>query len=157
AYIGDGNNVCNSLIMACAKTGVDLSIATPSGYEPSAQYVGLGREACKISEAKLTLTSSPKEAVQGAQVVYTDTWVSMGQEEESAKRLQDFAGYQINEDLVRLADKDYIFMHCLPAHRGQEVSAGVIDGPHSAIFDEAENRLHVQKAILIFLYTSKHN
>jgi len=156
AYIGDGNNVCNSLILACAKVGMDLAVATPKGYEPSAEYVTLGQAVAKETGAKLVLTSSPQDAARGAHVLYTDTWVSMGQEEETAGRLKDFEGYQIDDKLVKLADKDFIFLHCLPAHRGQEVSESVIDGPHSMIFDQAENRLHAQKAVLIFLYTFKH-
>ena len=156
AYIGDGNNVCNSLIVSCAKMGTDLAIATPKGYEPDPDVVKLGHELAKMSGAKITVTHSAADAAKGANVLYTDTWISMGQEDETAKRLNDFEGYQINEKLARHAAKDFIFMHCLPAHRGQEVSEDIIDGPHSVIFDEAENRLHVQKAILIFLYTFKH-
>ena len=155
-YIGDGNNVCNSLILACAKTGMDLAIATPRGYEPNIDYIKMGHESAKASGARLTLTHSVNEAVKGAHVIYTDTWISMGQEDETAKRLNDFEGFQVNEKLAKHAAKDYIFMHCLPAHRGQEVAEEIIDGPHSVIFDEAENRLHVQKAIMIFLYTFKH-
>jgi ornithine carbamoyltransferase len=157
AYIGDGNNVCNSLILACAKVGMELAVATPKGFGPNAQYVKLGQAAAKETGARLTLTNSPQDAVKGAQVLYTDTWVSMGQEKEAAKRLKIFKGFQINDKLVKLADKNFIFLHCLPAHRGQEVSESVIDGPHSVIFDEAENRLHAQKAILIFLYSYKKN
>jgi ornithine carbamoyltransferase len=152
AYVGDGNNVCNSLILACAKTGVDLYIATPEGYEPDAGYVKLGQDAVRDSGSKFAITRSAEEAVRGAQVIYTDTWISMGQEEEAGERLKDFVGYQIDDKLAGLADKDFIFMHCLPAHRGQEVSEKVIDGPHSVIFDQAENRLHVQKAVLISLF-----
>jgi ornithine carbamoyltransferase len=108
-----------------------------------------------LTGAKITLTRDPVEAVKGADVLYTDTWVSMGQEKEASRRLQDFKGYQIDGKLAAKANKDYIFMHCLPAHRGQEVSKEVIDGAHSVIFDEAENRLHIQKAIMVFLYNSK--
>lgn len=152
AYIGDGNNMTNSLMIAAAKLGVHMAVATPKGYEPDADYVKEARSCAAKTGAELVLTNAPKEAVKGAQVVYTDTWVSMGQEDETARRLKVFAGYQVDEALVALADKDYIFMHCLPAHRGQEVSEDVIDGSHSVIFDEAENRLHMQKAILISLF-----
>ena len=156
AYIGDGNNMCNSLLVACAKTGIDLFVATPEGYEPEARYVEAARIASRASGSTITLSHSPKEAVRTAQVIYTDTWVSMGQEEEAEKRLRAFAGFQVNETLQSEADRSHIFMHCLPAHRGQEVTEGVIDGKHSVIFDQAENRLHVQKAIMIYLYTFKH-
>jgi ornithine carbamoyltransferase len=156
AYVGDGNNMCNSLLVACAKTGMDLFVATPPGYEPNTRYLEAARIAARASGSTVMLTHSPKEAVRTAQVIYTDTWVSMGQEEEAQKRLKDFAGFQIDEALQAEADRSHIFMHCLPAHRGQEVTEGVIDGPHSVIFDQAENRLHVQKAIMIYLYTFKH-
>ncbi len=156
AYIGDGNNMTNSLLIAAAKLGMNMSVATPKGYEANVDYVKSARECAVKSGAVITLTNSPQEAVNGAQVVYTDTWVSMGQEGETAKRLRDFAGYQVDEKLIGLAAKNCIFMHCLPAHRGQEVSETVIDGPYSVVFDEAENRLHMQKAVMIFLYTFKH-
>ncbi|MBF0387689.1 MAG: ornithine carbamoyltransferase [Candidatus Omnitrophica bacterium] len=156
AYIGDGNNMTNSLLIAAAKLGMSMSVATPQGYEASADYVKAARECALKNGGTITLTNSPQEAVKGAQVIYTDTWVSMGQEEETTQRLKDFAGYQVDEKLLALASRDHIFMHCLPAHRGQEVSAAVIDGPRSVVFDEAENRLHMQKAIMIFLYTFKH-
>ncbi|MBF0620056.1 MAG: ornithine carbamoyltransferase [Candidatus Omnitrophica bacterium] len=156
AYVGDGNNMVNSLLLAASRVGMHISVATPKGYEANAEYVALAQECARMTGSKIVLTHDPREAVSGAQVVYTDTWVSMGQEEESQKRLKDFAGFQVDAALAALADKNYIFMHCLPAHRGQEVAEDVIDGPHSVIFDEAENRLHVQKAIMIFLYTFKH-
>ncbi|MBF0594532.1 MAG: ornithine carbamoyltransferase [Candidatus Omnitrophica bacterium] len=157
AYIGDGNNMTNSLLIASAKLGMSMAVATPMGYEANGDYVKAARECAAKTGAMITLTNSPQEAVLGANVVYTDTWVSMGQEEEAAKRLKDFAGYQVDEKLLSLADKNHIFMHCLPAHRGQEVSGPVIDGPRSVVFDEAENRLHMQKAIMVFLYTFKHS
>ena len=153
AYIGDGNNMTNSLMLACAKTGMHITVATPAGYVPDPVFVGKARACAALTGAQVTLTRSPAEAAAGAHVLYTDTWVSMGQESETQKRLGDFKGYCIDRALTDLADKDYIFMHCLPAHRGQEVAADVIDGPHSVIFDEAENRLHVQKAVMVFLYT----
>ena len=155
AYIGDGNNVCHSLLMGCVKTGIHMQIATPKKYEPNSKILSLGKDIAKISGSKILLTHSPQEAVKGAQVIYSDVWVSMGQEEETKKRLKDFKGFQIDEKLTSLADKNYIFMHCLPAHRGIEVSTDVIDGKHSIIFDQAENRLHVQKAILMFLMDKK--
>ena len=151
AYIGDGNNVCHSLMLGCAKVGLNIHIASPKNYEPSSEMVSLAKDFAKGSGAKILLTNSPMEAVKGAHVIYADVWVSMGQEEESQKRLKDFQGFQINQDLVKLADKNYIFMHCLPAHRDLEVTSDVIDGKHSVVFDQAENRLHVQKAVLEFL------
>ncbi len=151
AYIGDGNNVCNSLMLGCAKVGLNIHIASPKNYEPLSEMVSLAKDFSKGSGTKIFLTNSPMEAVKGAHVIYSDVWVSMGQEEESQKRLKDFQRFQINRDLVKLADKNYIFMHCLPAHRDLEVTSDVIDGKHSVIFDQAENRLHVQKAVLEFL------
>jgi len=155
AYIGDGNNMTNSLMQACAKVGMDMSVAAPKGYEPSSDNIKKAQASARSTGAKITLTHDPVEAAKGANVLYTDTWVSMGQEKETAVRLKAFKGYQIDGKLAAKADKDYIFMHCLPAHRGQEVSKEVIDGTHSVIFDEAENRLHIQKAIMVFLYNSK--
>ncbi len=151
AYIGDGNNVCHSLLLGCAKVGINMHIATPKGYEPSPEVVSQAKRYAKASKASLFLTNTPQEAIKKANVVYTDVWVSMGQEEETKKRLNDFKGFQVNAKLAKSAHKDFIFMHCLPAHRGQEVTSDVIDGPHSIVFDQAENRLHVQKAILDFL------
>ena len=149
AYVGDGNNMTNSLLVAAAKLGISIFAATPKGYEPDQEYVKAARDCAAKTGAEVVLTHSPQEAVKGAQVVYTDTWVSMGQEDETIERLKDFEGYQVDEALVSLADKEFIFMHCLPAHRGQEVADAVIDGDHSVVFDEAENRLHMQKAIMI--------
>ena len=151
AYIGDGNNVCHSLMLACAKVGIRMNIATPKGYEPKDEVTTVAKKAANETGAKIKLMNSPVDAVKGASVIYSDVWVSMGQEEESAKRFRDFQGFQINGDLAKLANEDYIFMHCLPAHRGQEVTEEIIDGPHSVIFDQAENRLHIQKSILVFL------
>lgn len=155
AYIGDGNNVCHSLLLGCAKVGMNMNIATPKKYEPQKNIVQTAQEQAKETKAEIMTTHSPQDAVKGADIIYTDVWVSMGQEEESEKRLKDFSGYQINGKLTQLANKDYIFMHCLPAHRGQEVTAEVIDGEHSIVFDQAENRLHTQKAILISLLSEK--
>ncbi|WP_404819762.1 ornithine carbamoyltransferase [Terribacillus saccharophilus] len=148
AYIGDANNVANSLMIAAAKTGMQIRIAAPAGYQPLPEIV---EKAKKISDDPdfLLITESPEEAAAGADVLYTDVWTSMGQEEESVARLKAFQGYQVNEMLMNSAASDAIFLHCLPAHRGEEVSAAVIDGPQSAVFQEAENRLHAQKALML--------
>lgn len=151
AYIGDGNNVCHSLMLACAKVGAHLRIATPEGYEPREEVLEKARACAGETGATVSLSHVPQEAARGADVIYSDVWVSMGQEMEAGKRLTDFNDFQINAELASLARKDYIFMHCLPAHRGQEVTEEVIDSTHSIIFDQAENRLHVQKAVLKFL------
>ncbi len=151
AYVGDGNNVFHSLMIACAKVGINVRFAGPEGYDPDPKIVGQALEVAKKNHCSIELGRDPKKAVKAAHVIYSDVWVSMGQEKETAKRIKDFKGYQINEELVRSADKDYIFMHCLPAHRGLEVTAGIIDGKHSVIFDQAENRLHAQKAVLLKL------
>lgn len=152
AYVGDGNNVCHSLMIGAAKTGMNMSIAAPKGYEPNKDILKETTELAKGASAEIAVTNSPQEAVKDADVIYTDVWVSMGQEEESQERLNEFFDYQINGELAKLAKDSYIFMHCLPAHRGEEVTEEVIDGENSIIFDQAENRLHTQKAILSFLY-----
>lgn len=154
AYIGDGNNVCHSLLTASALTGINIHVATPKNYEPNASVVERARSIAVKSGAEIKLCHEPREAAYQAKVLYTDVWTSMGQEEETELRLRVFKDYQINLALTALADQDHIFMHCLPAHRGQEVAAEVIDGSHSVIFDQAENRMHIQKAILIFLMSS---
>lgn len=148
AYIGDANNVANSLMIAAAKTGMQIRIAAPAGYQPLPEIV---EKAKTISDDPdfLLITESPEEAAAGADVLYTDVWTSMGQEKESAARLKAFQGYQVNEMLMGSAASDAIFLHCLPAHRGEEVAAAVIDGPQSAVFQEAENRLHAQKALML--------
>ena len=146
AWIGDGNNMANSWINAAYRLGFELSIACPEGYEPADRLVARARE-----QANITLTRDPREAIAGAHVVNTDVWASMGQEDEQKKRERDFAGYTVNQSMMQLAAKDAIFLHCLPAHRGEEVAADVIDGPQSRVWDEAENRLHVQKAIMAVL------
>lgn len=148
AYIGDGNNMVHSLMMGAAKLGVDMSIATPEGYEPDADIIAQTMAAAEETGAKIVVCRDPKEAIQGAHFVYSDVWASMGQEAEQKERELAFAGYQVDEELVKLASPNYMFMHCLPAHRGEEVTEGVIDGEHSIIFDQAENRLHAQKAIM---------
>lgn len=148
-YVGDGNNVCNSLLLGCALTGMDMRAATPKDYKPSADILAKAQEIAKEKGGKIETMSNPFQAMEGSDVVYTDTWVSMGQEAEKEQREKLFLPYQVNEKLVEKAGKDYIFMHCLPAHRGLEVSAEVIDGPHSVVFDQAENRMHAQKAMLV--------
>lgn len=148
AYVGDGNNMANSMMIGSAKLGMHVSIASPEGYMPEAEVVDLAKGFGAISGSKVTITDNPKEAVMDADIIYTDVWASMGQEAEQEKRAKIFAPYQVNSQLARYADDDYLFMHCLPAHRGEEVSADIIDGKHSVIFDEAENRLHAQKAIM---------
>ncbi len=150
-YIGDGNNMANTLLHGCAKVGMDISVATPAGYECDAEMVAQAMEAAKISGAKIEILSDPKVAIANADAVYSDTWVSMGQEEEKQKRINDFAGFTIDDKLMSYAKDDAIFLHCLPAYRGYEVTDEVIEGSHSVIFDEAENRLHAQKAVMVTL------
>ncbi len=144
AYLGDGNNVCASLMVAAAKLGLDFVAATPKGYEPDPRVVEIAREA----GGSVDLTDDPREAAEGADVLYTDVWTSMGQEEERERRLGDLAGFGIDEGLVRLAGGDSIVLHCLPAHYGEEITENVLYGPHSAVWDQAENRLHAQKALM---------
>ncbi len=151
AYVGDGNNVCHSLLLTAARLGAHLRIATPRGYEPDAAVVAEARRAARDTRARIELLHDPAEAVAGAQAVYTDVWASMGQEAEAAAREKIFAPYQVNEALFALAAPDAVFLHCLPAHRGSEVTAAVIDSPRSLVYEQAENRLHVQKAILLTL------
>ena len=153
AYIGDGNNMCHSLLTIGARVGAHVRVATPAGYEPDPAIVADAKRVARETRGKIEILRSPEEAVAGVQAVYTDVWASMGQEDESAKRAADFEGYEVNEKLFSQAAPDAIFMHCLPAHRGLEVSAGVIDSPRSVVYDQAENRLHVQKAILHTLLT----
>ncbi len=154
-YVGDGNNVCHSLMLAAARGGTKMAVATPPGYEPRKEYVAWAREDGRSTGFALTLTNSPAEAVAGADAVYTDVWASMGQESEKEARARIFAPFQVNEKLMAHANKDAIFMHCLPAHRGDEVTNEVIDAPYSVVYDQAENRLHAQKAILIALMGGK--
>ncbi|NLK86616.1 MAG: ornithine carbamoyltransferase [Clostridiaceae bacterium] len=151
AYVGDGNNVANSLLHGCAKTGMDIAVASPAGYMCSSTIIEQARSAAAKSGSRVIITEDPWEAIKDADVVYTDTWVSMGQEDEKEMRIKTFMPYQVNEKLFRLARKDAIFLHCLPAYRGLEVTEEIIDGPNSCVFDEAENRLHVQKAIMATL------
>ncbi len=147
AWVGDGNNVCNSLILASALTGMKMVVSTPKGYEPNEEIV---KKALEMG-ADLTFEPNPAKAVQEADVIYTDVWISMGQEAEREKRLRDFAKHQVSEALVSMAKDDVIVMHCLPAHRGEEITEDVLEGEHSIVFDQAENRLHAQKAILLKL------
>jgi len=153
AWIGDGNNVCNSLLLGCTLVGTNISVACPHGYEPPTDIVKQARTNAKKSGAKVELTTDPKKAVDGADVIYTDVWVSMGQEKEARERMKAFKDYQVNAQLLKGAKPDSIVMHCLPAHRGQEITDDVIDGPHSVVWDQAENRMHAQKALLVSLLT----
>lgn len=147
AYIGDGNNMATALIWAAARTGMEIAIASPKDYKPDEEVV----QAALKEGAQVTVTDDPKEAVKGAFAVYTDVWASMGQEDQQAERKKAFQGYQVDSKLMALAEKNAIFLHCLPAHRGEEVTDEVLEGPKSRVFDEAENRLHVQKAVLAAL------
>ena len=151
AYIGDGNNMVNSLLHICAKLGMDISVATPTGYAPDAAIVEEAVADAAQTGSKIAIVTDPYEAVRDADVLYTDVWASMGREGEQAIRKVAFAGFQINQSLVNAAKSDCIVMHCLPAHRGEEITEDVMEGPHSVVFDEAENRLHVQKAIMALL------
>jgi ornithine carbamoyltransferase len=148
AYIGDGNNMVHSLMIGAAKLGMHISVATPVGYAPDPEVTAKTLEIAATTGSQVVVTHDPRAAILDADVVYTDVWASMGFEAEQKEREKAFAHFQVNEDLVKLAKPDYLFMHCLPAHRGEEVSAGVIDGPNSVVFDEAENRLHAQKAVM---------
>ena len=148
SFIGDGNNVAVSLLYVCAKLGANFTLASPEGYDLLPRAVEIGREFAAESGSKISLLRDPHQAVKNAQVIYTDTWTSMGQEEEAKAREKVFPPYQVNADLVNEADKDAIVMHCLPAHRGQEITDEVADGPHSMLFPQAHNRLHAQKAII---------
>uniref|UniRef100_UPI00404832CA ornithine carbamoyltransferase n=1 Tax=Aliarcobacter sp. TaxID=2321116 RepID=UPI00404832CA len=151
AYIGDGNNMAHSWLNMAAKLGFELRIATPKGYEVDADILKNALEMAKLSGAKITITNDPKAAVNGSTVVTTDTWVSMGQEAEKEKRLKDFNGYIVDNSMMKLAQNNSIFLHCLPAYRGYEVSEEVLEGPQSLIFEEAENRLHAQKGVMVWL------
>jgi ornithine carbamoyltransferase len=150
AYIGDGNNVANSLIEAASRVGMNLMIACPKGYEPDPDVF---EKADKFGDSEITILNNPKEATYKADAVYTDVWISMGQEKETSKKKRKFKNYQLNSVLLSYAKKDAIVLHCMPAHRGEEITDEVIDGPQSVVFDQAENRLHTQKALLEFLLT----
>ena len=155
AFIGDGNNVANSLLVGCGKLGLEMTLACPEGFEPDAEVLAAAQQAASQSGAKLIVTHDPKEAAENADAVYTDVWASMGQESGAQDKYKHFTAYQVNAELMSLCKKDYIFLHCLPAHRGEEVTADVIDGPNSVVFDEAENRLHAQKAVMALLMQDK--
>ena len=150
-YVGDGNNMAHSWLMLASKLGLELRIATPAGYEPDGEILNLAMKNAQISGAKIYLTHNAKEAVSGADVVTTDTWVSMGQEAEKEKRLKDFAGFCVDKNLMKLAAPGAIFLHCLPAYRGYEVSEAVFEAHADEIFAEAENRLHAQKGVMVWL------
>jgi len=149
-FVGDGNNVCNSLLLIAPLLGMDMSVACPKGYEPDEEILKTAGEYADENNTEITVTDDIGVALENVDVVYTDVWVSMGDEAEAAQREKDFAPFQVNSDLMGLANPGAIFMHCLPAIRGQEVTAEVIDGPQSVIFDEAENRMHAQKAVLYY-------
>ena len=151
AYVGDGNNVAHSLLYGCSKVGMDIIIASPKGYEPHPDVVSQAKKEAKRNGGEVKVTNDPKEAVKGADIVYTDVWASMGKEKEREERIKIFKPYQVNGNLVKGAKGDYIFMHCLPAHRGEEVTEEVADSKNSIIFDQAENRLHTQKAIMAMI------
>jgi len=151
AYVGDGNNMCHSLMFGGPKVGMNVKVATPEGFRPNPEIVEKARADAKAAGTTIEVLARPEEAIRGANAVYTDVWASMGQEAEAQARVEAFAGFQVTPALMELADKEAVFMHCLPAHRGEEVAAAVADGRWSVIFDEAENRLHVQKAIMLLL------
>ena len=155
AYVGDGNNVCHSLMLAAAKAGSTMAVASPKGYEPNPEMVKLAREDGKETSFSLLITNDPRPAVKDADAVYTDVWASMGQEQEKEARAKVFAPYQVNPELMAAAKLDAIFMHCLPAHREEEVTASVFESPQSVVFDQAENRLHFQKAMMLILMGKK--
>ena len=155
AYIGDGNNVAHSLLIAGAKLGMDVRVASPRGYQPDGEIVERAREIAAYTEGKVIVSDLVAEAAEGADVLYTDVWASMGQEDESEARVDVFENYRIDEDVVAMASPDVKVMHCLPAHRGEEISAGVMDSERSIVWDQAENRLHTQKALLVWLLSQE--
>jgi len=151
AYVGDGNNVAHSLIDGCSNVGMNIVLACPKGYEPDSKVVAQGKKEARKNGSEVRVTDNPKEAVKGADIIYTDVWASMGKEKEHAERVKILKPYQVNSKLVKGAKEDYIFMHCLPAHRGEEVTDEVADSKNSVIFDQAENRLHTQKALMALI------
>jgi len=151
SYIGDGNNVLNSLMCLAAKLGINMRVATPRDYAPDKEMVRMAKSFAAKSGSSLDISNDPRKAAKDADVLYTDVWVSMGQEKEAAKRIRAFKNFQLNDKLVKLAKKTHVVMHCLPAHRGQEISDSVMDSRHSIVYDQAENRMHIQKAILLKL------
>jgi ornithine carbamoyltransferase len=154
SYVGDSNNVCNSIILFSARYGLTLNIGSPQGYEPSSQILTKAEE-IKHTHFKITITHDPQKAVENSDVIFTDVWASMGQEDEREKRAKVFSPFQVNTDLISYAKSDAIILHCLPAHRGEEITNDVIDGPQSVVLDEAENRLHTEKALLVKLLSRK--
>jgi len=155
AFIGDGNNVANSLLLAACAVGMNFRLACPPGYEIRKEVLSKGRKFAALSGSQIQVTSDPGGAAKGADVIYTDVWVSMGQEAEAEKRRRAFSDYQVDKKLLSLAKKDVLFMHPLPAHHGEEVSARLLDDPRSVVFDQAENRLHLQKALLLKLLSNR--
>ncbi len=155
AFIGDGNNMANALLHVCAKVGMDITVATPAKYAPDKNIVAEAMADAKLSGSKIALCNDPFAAARDADVLYTDVWASMGQEAEQVARCQEFAGFQINRDIMKVARPDAIILHCLPAHRGEEITEEAIESSQSVVFDEAENRLHVQKAIMALLMGKK--
>lgn len=151
AYVGDGNNVCNSLLLGSAIVGMDMVACTPEGYKSDKDIFDKAVELGKENGAEITQHEVPDEAVEDADIIYTDVWISMGDEDEEEQRKKDFQDYQVNKELVSKADDDVIVMHCLPAHRGVEITSEVMDGPHSVVFDQAENRMHAQKGLMVKL------
>ncbi len=151
AYVGDGNNMAHSLMLGCSRVGMDFTCVSPKGYEPDQAYVDAARAHAAVEGSTVTVSNDPVEGVRGADILYTDVWASMGQEAEQQERLARFQGFMVDAPMMARANDGAVFMHCLPAHRGEEVSAKVCDGPQSIIFDEAENRLHAQKALMLFL------
>jgi ornithine carbamoyltransferase len=151
AYVGDGNNIVHSLLLGCSKVGMHVSVACPTDYQPQPEIVQLAKKSAAVHSTEVEVVTDPVMAVTDADVVVTDTWASMGQEQEAVERQKVFAPYQVNAGLVSHAKQDYIFLHCLPAYRGQEITTEIIDGPHSVVWDEAENRLHAQKAVMALL------
>jgi ornithine carbamoyltransferase len=151
AYVGDGNNVAHSLLFGCSKVGMDVTLACPKGYEPNPEVVSKAKGEGERNGCRVKVTKDPKEAVNGADIVYTDVWASMGQEKERKERVRIFRPFQVNAELVKKAKDDYLFMHCLPAHRGEEVTDEVADSKNSVVFDQAENRMHTQKALLALI------
>lgn len=155
AFIGDGHNMAHSLLLGCAKVGMDVTVATPAGYTPDPAIVKKAESIAQETGCAVSVTTDPMQAARDADVVYTDVWASMGQEAEQAERMRAFAPYHVDSALMHLAKPDVVFLHCLPAHRGEEVTGDVIDGPQSLVFEEAENRLHAQKAVLVLLMGNK--
>lgn len=154
-YVGDGNNTCHSLVHTCARLGTHITVCTPEGFEPNSRVISEGMLMARESGSEIVISNDPEKSVAGADAVYTDVWASMGQEDEIEERAALFETFRVDEELMALAKPDALFMHCLPAHRGQEVTSPVIDGPNSIVYDIAENRLHVQKAVLVLLMQEK--